>query len=144
MLYHNNQKGKIRKLHHGQNAQCMVNAKTRNFCERFSLYFSASLVVVVVVYHVTIVAIGHGLLKKFWPFGTRLRSTYCREFNYIKLCSLAYFIRTTQQSISITVVTGKPGSLSQLLNTQEMFKPRALKAVIKIFKKSSRVTILVL
>ena len=24
-------------------------------------------VVVVVVYHVTIVAIGHGLLKKFWP-----------------------------------------------------------------------------
>ena len=23
--------------------------------------------VVVVVYHVTIVAIGHGLLKKFWP-----------------------------------------------------------------------------
>ena len=23
----------------------------------------------VVVYHVTIVAIGHGLLKKFWPFG---------------------------------------------------------------------------
>ena len=37
---------------------------------------------VVVVYgHVTIVAIGHGLLKKFWPFGTRLRSTHCREFN---------------------------------------------------------------
>ena len=25
-------------------------------------------VVVVVVYHVTIVAFGHGLLKKFWPF----------------------------------------------------------------------------
>ena len=24
-------------------------------------------VVVVVIYHVTIVAIGHGLLKKFWP-----------------------------------------------------------------------------
>ena len=24
--------------------------------------------VVVVVYHVTIVAFGHGLLKKFWPF----------------------------------------------------------------------------
>ena len=23
---------------------------------------------VVVVYHVTIVAFGHGLLKKFWPF----------------------------------------------------------------------------
>ena len=31
--------------------------------------------VVVVVYYVTILAIGHGLLKKFWPFGTRLRST---------------------------------------------------------------------
>ena len=39
---------------------------------------------VVVVYQVTIVAIGHGLLKKFWPFGTRLRSTHCREFNYLK------------------------------------------------------------
>ena len=35
---------------------------------------------VVVVNHVTIVAIGHGLLKKFWPFGDRLRSTHCREF----------------------------------------------------------------
>ena len=23
----------------------------------------------------TIVAVGHGLFKKFWPFGTRLRST---------------------------------------------------------------------
>ena len=31
----------------------------------------------------TIVAIGHGLLKKFWAFGTRLRSTHCREFNFI-------------------------------------------------------------
>ena len=27
-------------------------------------------IVVVVVYHVTIVAIGHGLLKKFWPMVT--------------------------------------------------------------------------
>ena len=36
---------------------------------------------VVVVYHVTIVAIGHGLLKKFWPFWLR-----SREFNYLKLC----------------------------------------------------------
>ena len=36
--------------------------------------------IVVVVYHVTILAFGHGLLKKFWPFGSRLRSTYCREF----------------------------------------------------------------
>ena len=44
----------------------------------------------------TIVAIGHGMLKKFWPFGTRLRSTHFREFNYLKLCRPAYFIRTTQ------------------------------------------------
>ena len=49
-----------------------------------------------VVYIVTIVAIGHGLLKKFWPFGTRLRSTHCREFNYLKLCRPAQFVRTTQ------------------------------------------------
>ena len=40
---------------------------------RFSILF-LYLSGVVVVYHVTIVAIGHGLLKKFWPFGTRLRS----------------------------------------------------------------------
>ena len=51
---------------------------------------------IVVVYHVTIVAIGHGLLKKFWPYGTRLRSTHCRVFNYLKLCRPAYFIKTTQ------------------------------------------------
>ena len=51
---------------------------------------------VVVVYHETIVAIGHGLSNKFWPFGTRLHSTHCREFNYLKLCRPAYFISTTQ------------------------------------------------
>ena len=34
--------------------------------------------------------------KKFWPFGTRLRSTHCREFNYLKLYRPSYFIRTTQ------------------------------------------------
>ena len=56
----------------------------------------ATMVSVVVVYHVTIVAIGHGLLKKCWPFVTRLRSAHCREFNYLKLCRPAYFIRTTQ------------------------------------------------
>ena len=39
---------------------------------------------------------GHGLLKKFWPFGNRLRSTHCREFLYMKLCRPAYFVRTTQ------------------------------------------------
>ena len=53
---------------------------------------------VVVVCHVTIVAIGHGLLKKFWPFGNRLRSTHCREFPYLKLCRPADFVRTTQLS----------------------------------------------
>ena len=51
---------------------------------------------VVVVYHVTIVAIGHGLLEEILAFGTRLRSTHCREFNYLKLCRPAYFVRTTQ------------------------------------------------
>ena len=34
----------------------------------------------VVVYYSTIVEIGHGLFKKFCPFGTRLPSTHCREF----------------------------------------------------------------
>ena len=50
---------------------------------------------VVVVYHVTIVAIRHGLLKKFWPFGTRLRCKHCREF-LLELCRAAYFNRTNQ------------------------------------------------
>ena len=31
-------------------------------------YANTYFICVVVVYHVTIVAIGHGLLKKFWPF----------------------------------------------------------------------------
>ena len=51
---------------------------------------------VVVVYHVTIVSIGNGLVKKFWPFGNRLRATHCREFLYMKLCRPAYFVRTTK------------------------------------------------
>ena len=45
---------------------------------------------VVVVYHVIIVAIGHGLLAY-----DRLRSTHCREFHHLKLCRSAYFVRTT-------------------------------------------------
>ena len=36
----------------------------KNTVKVFSWQF---IVFVVVVYHVTIVAIGHGLLKKFWP-----------------------------------------------------------------------------
>ena len=51
---------------------------------------------VVVVYHVTIIANGHGVLKKVSPFGNRMRSTHCREFLYMKLCSPAYYARTTQ------------------------------------------------
>ena len=41
-------------------------------------------------YHVTIVAAGHGLLKKFWP-----RVTGC-VLRTLKLCRPAYFVRTTQ------------------------------------------------
>ena len=53
-------------------------------------------IVVVAVYHVTIVESVHGLLKKFgtlvicWD----LRTT--RSFLYLKLCIPAYFYRTTQ------------------------------------------------
>ena len=39
---------------------------------------------------------GHGLLKKFWPFGNWPHSTYCREFLYVKLYRPAYFVRTNQ------------------------------------------------
>ena len=39
---------------------------------------------------------GHWLLKKFWPFGNRLRSTHCREFLCMKLCRSAYFAKITQ------------------------------------------------
>ena len=54
------------------------------------------IVIVVVVYHITIVAIEHGFVEEILAFGTRLHSTHCREFNYLKLCSPAYFVRTTQ------------------------------------------------
>ena len=40
----------------------------------------------IVIYHVTIVAIGHGMLKKFWPFGNRLRSTHCRSRDILNGC----------------------------------------------------------
>ena len=50
----------------------------------------------VVVYHVTIVAIGHGLLKKFWHLviGCVLRTAGSSII--WKLCRPAYFVRTTQ------------------------------------------------
>ena len=38
---------------------------------------------IVVVCDVTVVAIGQGLLKKFWPMVNRLRSTHWREFHYL-------------------------------------------------------------
>ena len=45
---------------------------------------------VVVVYHdATIVSIGYGLLKNCWPMVINSpRSTHCREFHYLKPCTL--------------------------------------------------------
>ena len=43
---------------------------------------------VVVVYYVTIVAIGYWLLKKFWPFGIRLRSTHMYIKDLYFVCAL--------------------------------------------------------
>ena len=48
-------------------------------CRKSKQKLSDSDEVVVVVYHVTFVTIGHGLLKKFCPKGDRLRSTHSRE-----------------------------------------------------------------
>ena len=36
------------------------------------------------------------VVEEILAFGTRLRSRRCREFNYLKLCRPAYFVRTTQ------------------------------------------------
>ena len=44
--------------------------------------------VVVVVYHVTIVAMDMGCRRNFGLFGNRLRYTHCREFLYVKLYDL--------------------------------------------------------
>ena len=71
-------------------------------------------VVVVVVYHVTIVAIGHKLLKKCWPFGNRLRSTHCREFNYLKLCRPAYFVITNTFNLFSFIVHKQPSLTNRL------------------------------
>ena len=46
---------------------------------------------VVAVYNVTILAIGLGLSKKFWPM-----VTYDRKKPHLKLCRPAYCVRTTQ------------------------------------------------
>ena len=52
----------------------------------------ATFIVVVVVYHVTIVAMDMGLTFLV----PSIRSTHCREFLYVKLSGPAYFVRTTQ------------------------------------------------
>ena len=36
------------------------------------------------------------VVEEILAFGTRLRSTHCKEFNYLKPCRPAYFVRTTQ------------------------------------------------
>ena len=36
-----------------------------------------------------------GCWRNFGLFGTKLRSTHCREFNFLKLCRPAYLVRTT-------------------------------------------------
>ena len=36
------------------------------------------------------------VVKEILAFSTRLRSTHCRKFNYLKLGRPAYFVRTTQ------------------------------------------------
>jgi len=36
------------------------------------------------------------VVKEILAFGIRLRSTHCRDFNYLKLCRPAYFVRTTK------------------------------------------------
>ena len=43
------------------------------------------LCVVVVVYHVTVVAIGHGLFKVFWPIGCVLRTAGIYKFDVLNL-----------------------------------------------------------
>ena len=48
---------------------------------------------VVVVYHCSNRT---WVVEEIFAFGNRLRSTNCRELNYLKLCRPAYFVRTTQ------------------------------------------------
>ena len=55
-------------------------------------FFHCSLVLLLFTLYLTIVAIGHELLKKFLAYGNRLSSTHCREFHYFKLCRPAYFV----------------------------------------------------
>ena len=54
-----------------------------------------------------------GCWRIFGLIGSRLRSTHCREFLYMKLCRPAYFVRTTQSKLDlkIAVVKGHPGAL---------------------------------
>ena len=41
------------------------------------------------------------MFTRNFGLGTRLRSTHCREFNYLKLCRPAHFVRTTQSVLNL-------------------------------------------
>ena len=58
-----------------------------------------------VVYRVTIVAIVPWVVEEILAcFGSRLHSTHCREFLFVKLCRPAYFVTTQLLDIGHKVV----------------------------------------
>ena len=72
------------------NSACASDSRWFGYGTRLQLH-------VVVIYHVTISSSSWTwVVEEMLAFGNRLRSTHCREFNYLKLCRPAYFVRTTQ------------------------------------------------
>ena len=59
---------------------------------------------VVVVNHVTIVAMDMGCWRNFGLYGNRLRSTHCRELLYLKLCQLINYYLILTMTIYIILL----------------------------------------
>ena len=68
------------------------------------------------------------VVEEMFAYGYRLRSTHCREFHYLKLCRLAYFVRTTR-------LLPNPGHESlHIMSSNVMTPPTTLLFVICCFK----------
>ena len=93
--------------------EVLISALEKNFlqCVELSLLLQVKISHVLLLpwLHVCCLPCNHcsnwtWVVEEILAFGNRLRSTYCREFNYLKLCRPAHFVRTTQLCIIETAV----------------------------------------
>ena len=58
---------------------------------------------IVVVYHVPLYQLDMGCWRNVGLLLVRLRSKYCREFHFMKLCRPAYFVRPTRYYLTLAM-----------------------------------------